>query len=373
MVDLSRDGVFAAETEAEKAAVYRIRYDIYVVEMDRYKSTADHQARHLIEPEDQQSRLYYAVRDGAVVGTMRHTWGGDNAPPPRMVEQYALVPFLEDIPQEQIIVGERFMVARDYGGSDLLGQMFATFLGFANDNRIQLIFGDCEPYLLNLYLGMGFRAYSRHNVNSSETGYLIPLVMVPEDMNYMRELGSSLVGVLKNFGADTRVPKAARRILDQGSAVISERLTSPDAFWSEVYGYINELEENRPSLFDGLDDASVPACLSKSTIIDCRKGDLVIKKDNVAQNLFVVLSGILEVGDDDEIVAVLKPGDVFGEIAFLLGRPRTRDVKAATDNTRVISMSETTIRNMIDTDSRAAAQLLLNISKMLCVRLITSA
>ena len=34
MVDLSRDGVFAAETEAEKAAVYRIRYDIYVVEMD---------------------------------------------------------------------------------------------------------------------------------------------------------------------------------------------------------------------------------------------------------------------------------------------------------------------------------------------------
>jgi len=48
---------------------------------------------------------------------------------------------------------------------------------------------------------------------------------------------------------------------------------------------------------------------------------LVIKKDNVAQNPFFVLSGILEIGDADEVVAVLKPGDVFGEIAFLLGRP----------------------------------------------------
>lgn len=41
--------------------------------MDRYKSIADHRARHLIEPENDHSRLYYAVRDGNVVGTMRHT------------------------------------------------------------------------------------------------------------------------------------------------------------------------------------------------------------------------------------------------------------------------------------------------------------
>lgn len=50
MVDFSRDGVFAAESEAERAAVYRLRYDIYVVEMDRYKSVADH-------PEDDRIRL----------------------------------------------------------------------------------------------------------------------------------------------------------------------------------------------------------------------------------------------------------------------------------------------------------------------------
>lgn len=132
------------------------------------------------------------------------------------------------------------------------------------------------------------------------------------------------------------------------------------------------MEEKRPSLFDALDADSVQACLSKSTIIDCRKDDLVIKKVNVAQNSFVVLSGIPEVGDDDEIVAALKPGYVFGEIAFLLGRPLTKDVRAATDNTRVISISETIIHKMIDADPRAAAQLQLNISKMLCVRLITS-
>ena len=33
-----------------------------------------------------------------MVGTMRHTWGGDGPLPPRMIDQYALAPFLEDLP-----------------------------------------------------------------------------------------------------------------------------------------------------------------------------------------------------------------------------------------------------------------------------------
>jgi len=68
-------------------------------------------------------------------------------------------------------------------------------------------------------------------------------------------------------------------------------------------------------------------------------------------------------------VAVLGPGDIFGEIAFLLERPRTMDVYAATDG-RVLSLSESTVRKMIETDPKVAASLLLNISKMLCLRLL---
>ena len=83
-----------------------------------------------------------------------------------------------------------------------------------------------------------------------------------------------------------------------------------------------------------------------------------------------MLDGTLEVRDGDQIVGVLSAGDAFGEMAFLLERPRSFDVDAATDGTRVLSLSEGALRKMIAEDATVAAKLLLNVSKMLCVRLI---
>ena len=57
-------------------------------------------------------------------------------------------------------------------------------------------------------------------------------------------------------------------------------------------------------------------------------------------------------------------------MAFLLERPRSRDVYAATDGVRILSLSEAKLREMIKVDPAIAAQLLLNISKMLCLRIL---
>ena len=84
----------------------------------------------------------------------------------------------------------------------------------------------------------------------------------------------------------------------------------------------------------------------------------------------MVLDGTLEVRDDERIVGVLTAGDVFGEMAFLLDAPRAFDVNAATDQVRVLSLSEGALRKMIAEDATVAAKLLLNVSKMLCVRLL---
>jgi len=117
--------------------------------------------------------------------------------------------------------------------------------------------------------------------------------------------------------------------------------------------------------------AYTPArCIARSNIIECDTGDRVLKRGGVARNMFVVLEGTLEVRDDERIVGVLSPGDAFGEMAFLLERPRVFDVDAATDGARILSLSEGALRKMIAEDSEVAAKLLFNVSKMLCVRLI---
>ena len=71
-----------------------------------------------------------------------------------------------------------------------------------------------------------------------------------------------------------------------------------------------------------------------------------------------------------KVVGVIRSGEVFGEMAFLLERPRTHDVYAASDSVRVLSLSEGTIRKMVSGDPAVAAKLLFNISRMLCVRIV---
>jgi len=365
-----QSGIHLARTEDEKRAVYRLRYDVYVEEMGRYRGAADHANRLFSEPEDEYSRIFYALEDGEVVATARLTWGGDAPFPQRQVEQYQLEPFLAELPREVMAVGERAMVVPCLRGSDVLLRMMGESSRFVNEKRIQVVFGACEPHLLNLYLGLGHRTYSRRNINGPEAGYLIPILSLPEDAAHLRRLDSPLLEYLKDFGDDARVPDGVEQILARGSAVTSRALTPSGAYWSEVHEALREVEANQISAFDGLSEEEAVRCLGKSSIIECRAGDRVLKKGGVARNMFVVLDGTLEVRDGETLIAALGPGDVFGEMAFLLERPRTRDVYAATDDVRVLSLSETTLRGMIESQPQIAADLLLNIAKMLCLRIL---
>lgn len=359
-----------AETEEERRAVYRLRYDVYVEEMGRYQSIADHANRMLYEEVDDQSRIAYATLDGEVIATARLTWGGQAPFPQRMVDQYQLAPFLEELPPEAIAVGERAMVRPHLRGTDILLKIMIAGMDWVAERRIQLIFGDCEPHLLNLYLGLGQRTYSRKNINSPEAGYLIPIVTVVEDAEYFRQIGSPLAEHIHDHGPDARIPACIQRAFNEGTAVTSRQHTSSAGYWGEVHGALSELEANRISALDGFTEDEAVRCLDKSTIIECQRGDRVLKKGGVARNLFVVLDGTLEVRDGEAVDAVLSPGDVFGEMAFLLERPRSRDVYAATDGVRILSLSEAQLRKMIKSDPAIAAQLLLNISKMLCRRVL---
>ncbi|MEM7427887.1 MAG: cyclic nucleotide-binding domain-containing protein [Pseudomonadota bacterium] len=361
-----------ARSAAEREAIYRFRYRVYVEEMDRYRSIADHDGKRLAEPDDETSHLFHALCDGEVIGTMRLSWGGDGGLNDRHIGQYDLAPFLECLTPEQIVIGERFMIEPSSRGSDLLFQLFTAYLEFVNERRIQLMFGDCEPHLLNVYQGLGFRAYTRKNVNSPETGYLVPLVLVPEDVAYLRDIRSPVAGVVKDFGVGAQVPPELGVLLADGEAVLSQRLISMPDYWASLSGLLTRFEDGRAAIFDGLEDDEIQLCLAKSNLIECAPGDRVIKRGNVAKNMFVVVSGTLEVRAGEEVKAILSAGDMFGDIAFFLGMPRTLDVYAATGDVKIISLSESTLRALMDDHPKAAARLLQNVAKMLCFRLVST-
>ena len=366
-----RSGIHLAESEDEKQAVYRFRYDVYVKEMGRYGAAADHANRRLVEPEDATARIFYAAEDGVVVATSRFSWGGDAPFSSRLIEHYQLEPFLAEMAPERVAVGERGMVVPRLRGSESFRELGHFSKSFISENRIELIFGACEPHLLSLYVGQGCRTFSRRNVNSKEAGFLIPIVTVVEDVGYLRQIGSPSAATAKDWGDDARIPECVDRLITKGGNVISQRLTASGAFWGEVHGALERLGQARVAPFDGLSEEQAQRSLAKSNIIECAAGDRVLKKGGVARNMFVVLGGTLEVRDGDTLVRVLSSGDVFGEMAFLLEQPRAADVYAATD-ARILSLSEGTLRKLIESDPDVAAHLLLNVSKMLCRRILTN-
>ena len=364
-----RDGINQADTNEEKEAVYRFRYEIYVAEMGRYGTSADHDRKFLVEPEDATARIFYAAQNGEIVATSRMSWGGDAPFTEHLIEHYRLAPFMAELPAETMAVGERGMVKPELRGSPIFRQLGEFSSAFTRANRIQLIFGACEPHLLSLYVGQGMRTFSKKNINSAEAGYLIPIVSVTEDIEYLRRIGSPKAEATKDWGEDARIPTCVERLITQGGNVMSQRLIDSGAYLGQIHDALAPLAESQFSALDGLTEDEAARALGKSNIIECQAGDRVLKKGGVARNMFVVLEGNLEVRDEDTLIRVLSPGDVFGEMAFLLGQPRAADVYAANEG-RILSLSEGTLRKSISSDPAVAATLLLNISKILCKRVL---
>ncbi len=324
-----------ATTAAEIEAVQRLRYAVYVEELGRYQDVADTASGRLAEPGDKHSWIFYARDGDEFVVATRMTWGGDRFSE-RQIDQYQLRPFLEEIPPALMGVGERNSVLPAYRGTGVFDDLVQHGRPHIDAYDLRVVFGCCEPHPLSLFVGMGQRPYADHNINSPSAGYLIPLIALVPDVDALRGVGFAT--------RPGELPACIERVLARSGSVRSQALSTPDEYWMEIHRTLDELHEQQISAFDGFTDDEAQHCTARSTIIECAAGDRLLKRpveDAVtARNIFVVLDGTLEVRDDDRIVAVLSAGDAFGEMAFLLERPRSFDVDAATDDTRILSLSE---------------------------------
>ena len=89
----------------------------------------------------------------------------------------------------------------------------------------------------------------------------------------------------------------------------------------------------RISLFRGLDDATLASIAQQTRASHFPAGTPVIDADASGRfgRLYCVVSGTAEARLDGETIATFGPGDSFGEMSVLDGRPRSADVVATTE------------------------------------------
>lgn len=82
------------------------------------------------------------------------------------------------------------------------------------------------------------------------------------------------------------------------------------------------------SIFQTLDRHNLKNLLAYLKVKRCAANDIVLRKGEPAQNLYIILSGTVDVLDDDGgCLSRLKMGDVFGEMSLISGDPVGATIK----------------------------------------------
>jgi hypothetical protein len=364
------DGVRFAETEQERRASYQLRYSIYVEAMGRLADKGDAVLKELRDDLDTVARAVIAVKDGVVVGTLRLFWGGDAAFDPVLIEGYRLTPFMALLAPQHIAIIERLMITPKHRGSAIALQLYKVVWDFALSHHIEAGFLGCEPHHLNAYLKLGFRPYAKP-YSYPGIGLVIPMLFMPGDSAHLKQVGSpfSLLSVTDQY----LHTEALLVLIQQTAAVVSETDSSPSVYLSTLYADEDFLRGDKPQLLDKLSAEEMERLLAKSVIIHCERGDRIIEAGNAAKSVFVVLSGYVEVRHrNGDLQVVLGPGDVMGEVAFLLNMPRTAHIIAASESVSVLCLDQPCLNRLLKYDTAMANKLLMNLCRCLCQRLVQS-
>jgi len=107
-------------------------------------------------------------------------------------------------------------------------------------------------------------------------------------------------------------------------------------------------------------------------VVTAQMGELIIKKGDLSDAMFLVLSGEvrarLKVGGHDNSLGNMGAGELFGEVAMLSRTARSADVVGEAP-TRLLRLSAEAFQRLIEEDSALAARILFNISRSLASRL----
>ena len=103
----------------------------------------------------------------------------------------------------------------------------------------------------------------------------------------------------------------------------------------------------RVPLFAGCSRAELRELALVADELDLREGRTLVREDQAGREFFVLVDGTVRVSRKGRKLAVLGPGDWFGEIALLTNTPRTATV-TTTSPARVLVLTDRAFRRVVE-------------------------
>lgn len=195
----------------------------------------------------------------------------------------------------------------------------------------------CEPSLLSMYNGFGLRPIGPMH-NSSSGGYRIPMILFP-DLDYFKKTNSPALSFAKQVDfADYQPIQDWYKKLVEDSGGIETGAT--------FYNYKLDKKHTHHLLTDGMTKKGMDAFLKNTLLIECSENDVLMAANDGGKAFGIVRKGRVKILIDENATIYLNPGDIFGEMAYVLGTKRTADVVADEEGTEVILFSVSAIKRL---------------------------
>ena len=122
-------------------------------------------------------------------------------------------------------------------------------------------------------------------------------------------------------------------------------------------------------LFSALDDESAASLRASMTLVKVSKGNTLFKEGDAGDRLFVVVEGKFKLGTSsidgrENLLSILGPGDMFGELSLFDPGPRTATATAVTDS-RVLALAHDQVIGLVTQHPQVSLELLARLAQRL--------
>lgn len=139
----------------------------------------------------------------------------------------------------------------------------------------------------------------------------------------------------------------------------------------ELDDVVSALSQAR--LFSGIAPAGLRLVASITRVQSHKGGDIVFREGSAGQELYLILEGKVRIsrevsGMGEEALAVLGPGDAFGEMALIDDFPRSADAKVH-ERCRLLVLEKDALEDLLFLEKDLAYEILWNFVQVLSARL----
>lgn len=350
-----------AVTPKEKQEIYRFRYKVYIEEMRKRIRYANHTERTLRDALDETAMLLYVRLKNEIVATLRKNFLSSTSLSDHLSQTFKIEQFAAAFPRHVLSFSSRLMIASELRNSLLLNLIVMEFYRDARARNLQFDFSHAAPWLVPFYENLGYRRYTASFLDP-DAGLQIPMVLVIEDVEHLRAVRSPFYRFARKVSNDPTAKQWFNQTFPEHQELINTCRYTIDEIWEFWLAKLQSQSTQRIALFQGLTDQAIQQLLKASFFHRAKAGDILLRTGDIANAVFLVLSGVVEVDRAESgVTARLVSYQTFGEATLFTQSPSFERATAVTD-VEILVLPVQTIMKAMKPSPEAMHRFFLNAS-----------